>query len=98
MDETLSKYRKHAVDSLMSMKDEALMQRGKSAIEPISYIDNTLAWFCKLVEIVDKDIPQYYVRNLRVDQNENREILKYEYEYYNIGENINEMSLIITLI
>ena len=94
----MNEYRNHAVNSLLVKKSNAIKQRGKSDIEPLSYVDNTTAWFCMLIALIDKDIPKYYIRNLKIDRNDDREILGYEYEYYEIGEKIGDMSLIITLL
>lgn len=98
MEERLNEYCKHAVDSLIVKKNNSIKQKGKSDIESELYVDNTIVWFNKLIDLINENIPKYYIREMRIEIDDTREVLNYEYKYYEIGEEIGEMSLGISLI
>jgi hypothetical protein len=98
MNDVLDKYYEHAISCLIKKRDNSIRQSGKSNIEPISYAQNTNEWFDKLVRLLENDPPKYYVRHFLIDQNDNREILSYKYDYYEIDDIVKDMSLIITLV
>lgn len=94
----MKKYRDHAANSLITKANNDINQQGKSNIEPISYVQNIIEWYQKLLMLLDNDPPSYYIRNLVIDSNDNRDIVRYEYEYYETGEIIDDMYLIITIL
>lgn len=98
MNNEFEKYCEHAVKCLIEKRDNAISQCGKSNIESVSYVQNTIDWFNKFVQLVENDPPKYYVRHLLIDQNDNREILNYKYDYYEIDGVVKDMSLIVTLV
>lgn len=93
-----NKYQKHAIDNLLEKRENDIKQKGKSDIEPKTHVNNVIEWYAGLINIIECNVPKYFIRTLLIDQDEKRRIVNIQYDYYDFGEKIEGLSIEITLI
>ncbi len=74
-------YVNHLIDKLLNHKLNVLQQQGKSDIEPPDYSEKTEMWYEQIIEWVNNNPPQAFVKSIDVFQNDNQKICKIKYSY-----------------
>ena len=98
MDAAINVYYDNLIQQLSKKKKNAMNQKGKSDIETANYNETISNWYDVLINMIKCDPPLYHVKSIIVNQNSDRKILSKDYEYYNITDKINGISLVINVL
>lgn len=74
-------YLNNLINNLLVHKQNVLLQQGKSDIEPPDYIEKTETWYMNLLQWVNNNPPQNYVRAMNIVQDASQVIQKIKYAY-----------------
>lgn len=86
-------YLDYLIQSLEIIKKHSIDQQGSSDIEPPDYVEQINRWYSKLFEDLEDYIIDYYVKELLIFEDENRDIKHMVLSYYTPEEPLNGVSI-----
>ncbi len=75
-------YKNHLIENLEDKRLSAESQQGTSNLEGENYLKNIKDWYSKLYLAIEEQPPEYFVKELTIYQNVDRDILDVRFLYY----------------
>ena len=93
MEEKEEKYLDYLLKSLERIKDNSINQQGSSDIEPPDYVERIEHWYSQLENALGECSIEFYVKELLIFEDDNREIKHIVFSYYTDDEPLNGVSI-----
>lgn len=87
------KYLSHLMSTLDEHKRKVLKQEGGSDIESFDYHQKFEKWYMQIIDYINKNPPEYYVKSINVTQDSGQLIKSINYNYCTEFEHVDYVAI-----
>lgn len=87
------KYLSHLMSTLDEHKRNVLKQAGRSDIESSDYQQEFEKWYMQIIDYINKNPPEYYVKSIKIIQDSGQLIKSINYNYCTEFEHVDYVAI-----